>query len=223
MAYDRKPAEIKPAKATKKDYAEKPFSVYDLKMSGDEVTIEEALNFESSCPRIIQVKNYEREGTHDAVGITVSNGLFKKDLALTDNDWTKLCASLPSSLITLQGVKFKITSGVEKRSSKFIFLGVARQDLDGNQYNNASNFAQDKPGQANEAPTEIGKQIQALIQGMETTARLNIPIDSKTMTTMADGIRPGDALKLIQETKDMGWIFEQTDKQTGKTIFRVAN
>ena len=207
------PIEIKPAKATKAAYAEKPFSVYDLKMSGDEVTIEEALNFSMSCPRIIKVKNFIQEAGketqyHDAVGITVSNGMFKKDLALSEDEWTKLCAYLPSTLITLQGVRFKVTSGANKRDSKFIYLGIARQDIDGNQYNNASNFAQDKPGQTNEAPTTTASQIQALHAAIETNVNTGIKNTPEKVLEIANKIRPGDGEHLIQAAKDAGWLVE---------------
>jgi len=100
--------------------------------------------------------------------------------------------------------------------TKFEYVGISPQNMEGSQYNN-SNPAQDASGQANEAPTEIGRQVHALVSAMETTGKLGVEINAKVMTTLAESIRHGDALGLIEAARKEGWI---TDS---KGIFWVAN
>ena len=208
------PIEIKPAKATKKEYAEQPFTINAL--IGSQFTIEENLGI-SVCPRIKKVPTKDGKAVYDVVALKVSNGIFEKDLHIFESDWKKLCYALPEGLISLQGVTLKPSRDPNNPLwTKFEYVGISPQNMEGSQYNNG-NPVQGAPGQTNEAPTEIGRQVHALVSAMETTGKIGVDINAKVMTTLAESIKPGDALGLIDAAKKEGWIFEQ------KGIFRVAN
>jgi len=205
------PIEIKPAKATKKEYAEQPFTINAL--IGSQFTIEENLGI-SVCPRIKKVPTKDGKSVYDVVALKVSNGIFEKDLHLFESDWKKLCYALPEGLISLQGVTMKsVRDQNNPLWTNFEYIGVYPRGFD----ENVPKPSQDAPGQTNEAPTEIGRQIHALVSAMETTAKVGVEITAKVMTTLAESIKPGDALGLINAAKKEGWIFEQNG------IFRVAN
>ena len=203
--------EIKPAKATKKEFAEAPFTVNGL--IGSQFTIEEKLGM-SECPRIKKVPTKDGKKTYDVVALKVSNGMFEKDLHIFDSEWKQLCAVLPDSLISLQGVALKPTRDPNNPlKTRFEYVGVYTQDLNGDKYNSGnpkdtSKPAQGAPGQTNEAPTTIASQIQALHAAIETNINTGIKNTPEKVLEIANKIKVGDGEHLMQAAKDAGWIIE---------------
>lgn len=192
--------EIKPAKATKKEFAEAPFTINGL--IGTQFTIEEKLGM-TECPRIKTVPTKDQKKTYDVVALLVSNGMFKKDLHIFDSDWKMMCAALPDSLVSLQGVTLKPTRDPNNPLRiKFEYIGVARQDMEGNGYNNGNHASEP------EAPTTIANMIMALHAAIQTNVNTGIKNTPELVKKAAELIKPGDADHLIQAAKDAGWIIE---------------
>ncbi len=205
--------EIKSAKQTKKEYAEKPFDFFILKMSGGEITIEESLDFSNDKPRVVVVKNFKDPlQTHEAIAIKVTDGLFSKELHMKQEEWTKLCAALPSTLLNLRGVTFKVSRG-PGFDTKVEYLRTAIHDFDGKLYNPA----QDASGQTITTPNQVDTLVKQLAQAIELNAKLQHTNDAKTVMTIADSLHPGHAMDLIMGAKAQGWIVESNG------IFRCVN
>ena len=150
---------------TKKDAAERPFDLRGL--VGSQITIEEDLNLSSNprtCKKEGIVKATGKAYSIPMAAIKASDGMFEKDLQLSEAEWRIVCTSLPNGLRNWRGVMLKISPNPNKFDPKVEYLGIAQQDMNGNAYN--------KPGPANtsqpDAPTEQGRQILALTAAMDS-------------------------------------------------------
>lgn len=193
--------EIKPAKATKKEYAERPFTINSL--IGSQFTIEEKLGA-SEIPRMktIAKKNDEKQ-TYDVVVLLVSDGMFKKDLHIYYSDWVNLCAALPESIVSLQGITLRPSRDPNNpKRTKFEYVGIARQDMEGNAYNNGNHATEQQ------APTTIGNMVKMLHAAVMTNVDTGIKNTPETVIKIAESIKPGDALGLIHAAKEQGWLVE---------------
>lgn len=192
--------EIKSAKATKKEYAEKPFTIGSL--IGGQFTIEEKLGT-GELPRVKETATKDGKRTYPLVAITISDGMFKKDLHLYESDWILLCAALPEGLVSLQGVTLKANRDKNNPLKvTFEYIGVARQDMDGNSYNNGNHTSE------KEAPTTIGTMIKQLHAAIEANVNSGIKNTPDKVAEIAGKIKPGDAVGLINAAKEAGWICE---------------
>lgn len=195
--------EIKSAKQTKKEYAEKPFSL--KYMEGTQFTIEEKLGV-SEVPRTNKLIS-KSGNPYTVVAIKISNGMFEKDMHLFGQEWDDLCAAIPDSLVNMQGLTMKVSRNRATLRPELEYVGMAVRDAEGKTYSN-DNPAVVTPDPKEGAPTEIGNQIKMLHQGVELNYKMKIDTDIKKLTEMAEAIRPGDALNLITAAKREGWICE---------------
>lgn len=191
---------IKAANTTKKEYAERPFTINGL--IGSQFTIEEKLGM-GDLPRTATVPTKDQKRTFQVVVITVNDGLFKKDLQIYESDWVNLCTALPGGLVSLQGVTLKpIRDANNPLKVRFEYIGTARQDMDGAAYNNG-NHATDQ-----DTPTTIGNMVKALHAEIEKNVNNGVKNTPDLVIKAAEKIKPGDALGLIQAAKEAGWIVE---------------
>lgn len=192
--------EIKSAKATKKEYAEKPFTIGAL--IGGQFTIEEKIGM-GDLPRVKQVTTRDGKKTYPVAAITVSDGIFIKDLHLFESDWVILCGALPEGLVSLQGVTMKPTRDQNNPLKvRFEYIGVARQDMDGSAYNNGNHAP------SAEAPTTIGTMIKQLHAAIEANVNAGIKNTPEKVKEIAGKLKPGDADGLINAAKENGYICE---------------
>ena len=205
---------ITSAKQSKKEYAEQPFSLNGL--VGCQFTIEEKLGI-SEIPRVVKKQTKDGKKVYEVIALKISDGIFEKDMHIFENEWKQLCTALPDSIVNLQGVNLKVNRNSSTLQFKFEYIGVVRQDMDGNQYNNGNTSApvQDAPGSTQTAPTDTGNQIKALHAAIELNQKMKIDTDISKLIIIADSIRHGDALGLIEAAKKEGWICEVAGKYRG--------
>jgi hypothetical protein len=200
---------FKPAMTVKKEYAEKAFDIWGLKRAGSQFTIVEDLKVTAS-PRAGKKTLPGREGKTGVVLevalIKVSDGIFEKDMQLTEYEWQKLNEVRPDGLISLKGSTF----GFE--GDKLIFVGVALQDIQGNQLGTekdreiAKQNSTNAPGQTNDT---LALRIKGLKEAMALTASLGTKVDSAVLIKIAERFEPGNALGLISSAKNSGDIMEK--------------
>lgn len=208
------------ATQTKKDYAERPFSLRHL--VNTQFTIEEKLDI-SAKPRTTRkegISKLQKAYSFDIAKIKISDGLFSKDLELNESEWTSMCTALPQGLINLLGVTLKVGRDASGLGFKFEYIGIARQDMNGNQYNSGNigkasgaiaASMEPTPTQPQDVTTEIGNQIKQLHKALELNQEMKISNTAKEVIAIADKIRPGDALGIIKGAKEQGWITEQAN------------
>ncbi len=197
---------ISSAKQSKKEYAEQPFSLNGL--IGSQFTIEEKLGV-SELPRVGRkegISKFQKPYNFEIVKLKISDGTFEKDLHMTEQEFKEMCIAIPDSLINLQGLTLKVSRKPGTFGYKFEYIGVARQNMEGNSYQNGNPNTIKPPEQA--APTEVGNQIRMLHQGVELNQKMAMETDIKRLMAMAEAIRPGDAMGLIDAAKREGWIIE---------------
>lgn len=205
--------EIKSAKTTKKEYAEMPFSINSL--MGTQFTIEEKLGM-TECPRVKTVPTRDGKKTYDVVAIKVSNGSFSKDLHMFDSDWKELCTALPDSIITLEGVALRPNRDQNNPlKTKFEYVGLRTPG------NMNDNFPKSAQLAASMEPTPVMPNVlsdlgRQLAQAVQLNLKMGINTDIKTLTKIADAIKPGDALGLIAAARGEGWIYEKDGTYRGE-------
>lgn len=194
---------IKSAKQTQKEYAERPFSFRNL--YNTQFTIEEKLDI-SANPRSTKkegVSKYNKPYSMEIVKVNVSDGVFQKDLEMTEGEWTILCAALPKGLVSLQGVTLKIGRDNTTFAYKVEYIGIAKQDTEGNLYNGpASQPAEAKP----EMPKQLNDYAIMLCEAVKMDNTFGRKVDIQVLTKMADTIYPNRALDVIQAAKAGGYI-----------------
>lgn len=196
---------IASAKQTKQQYEERPFSFRNLLNS--QFTIEEKLDI-SANPRITKKEGTSKFGkpySMELAKLNISDGVFQKDLEMTEAEWMILSRALPKGLINLQGVTLKIKRDNTGMGYDVEYIGVARQDMQGNAYNNAQ-VAPEQPIISAKAQSDLGSQ---LAHAIELNFKMGIKTDRETLNKMADAINPGKGLDLIVSAKTEGWIYEK--------------
>lgn len=205
---DQKPLidRIKPGKVTRQEYAERPFDFYTLKQSGGEITIEESYNWETDKPRVVKIAGFKDPSqTFEKIALKVSDGIFTKDLLMSEGEYTKLMAAFPSTLTNLRGVTFKISrNGLD---TKIEYLRTERQDLEGNAYNNTASQQTAKP----EVPKQLNDYAIMLCEAVKTNNSYGIAVTPAILFKMADTIMPNRAMDVIQAAKAGGYITEHAE------------
>lgn len=196
---------IKPGKATKQEYAERPFDFFTIMRSGVEITIEESYDWETDKPRVVKVKGFkDSTKTFEKIAFKATDGIFKKDLLVNEDEYAKLMAAFPSTLNNLIGVTFRITRG-NGLDSKVEYLRVAPYDMDGKPYRNT----QDAPGQPTPSASNQSDLCRQLSHAIELNFKMGLTTDREKLNKMADAISPGKGLDLIVSAKTEGWIYEK--------------
>lgn len=195
---------IASAKQTKQQYEERPFSFRNLLNS--QFTIEEKLDI-SANPRITKKEGTSKFGkpySMELAKLNISDGVFQKDLEMTEAEWMMLSRALPKGLINLQGVTLKIKRDNTGMGYDVEYIGVARQDMQGNAYNNAQ-VAPEQPAAQQQAKT-INDYAEMLAQAVKQNTALGITTTYPILQKMADQIYPNRALDLIMAAKTKGCI-----------------
>jgi len=176
MAYNENKAFIPQSPAQlKKEYLETPFWFARFG-PGSQITIVE--DHPKNKPLRFIMKPSNKGGPAFATNlIKISDGFVQKDLELSKTSAQLLFYGLPDEVQNLKGCTFANDNG------RWIFVAQTTPGHD-------ENFPKSNQVAASmtEAPTEIGRQVQALVQGMEMTANLGIELNSKTMITIAEGM-----------------------------------
>ncbi len=193
---------IECAKKTKKEYAEKPFSLWDFRGNGKQFTIEEDLQV-SQLPRTGKKEGVSKHGgtpySMEIAKIRISDGIFEKDLHLSENEWTKLSAAIPDTLLNLKGVVMAYDR------DNLTYVGVSSESMN----ENMPRRSQDAPGQTNAPSTNQSDLARQLSHAIELNFKMGIKTDQATLQKIADAINPGKGLDLIVAAKTEGWVYEK--------------
>ena len=176
----------------RKEYMETPFWIAKFG-PGSQFTIVEDLP--RNKPLRYYMKPSQRGGPAYASNLVkITDGIVTKDLELSMTNAQLLFIALPGPEVVqnLKGCTFANENG------KWVFVGQTTPDMALN--NPASN--------ATEAPTTIGNMVKMLHQAIEGNVNAGIKNTPAEVIKLADKIKPGDALGLINAAKEQGWICE---------------
>lgn len=182
-----------------KEYAETPFTLWDLR--GRQFTITEDM------PRgkIIREKierniKYNRDQTY--YYIKVQEGLFEKDLKMSESELTSLFLAMPKDLNNFKGATLTVEQGMTK---KLNYIGISTDTMN---ENFPANKLQDAPGQTIMPTNKADSLTKQLGQALIFNSQHGITTNKAIILQMATNLKPGDPQGLIDAAKAEGWITE---------------
>lgn len=186
---------------TQKAYAEKPFDFWYFKRAQNkQFTIEEDIKIGG---RIRSKKEMTRYGEKEYGYIKVSDGIFVKDLKVSESEWMSLCVKLPKTLISLKGVTMAF-------NGEYIeFVSAEMPPVNGN-----GNGASQQPTAAPQQPSK-DMTLRQFAEALLMDEKLGRTRDIKSVMAIAETLNPGDALGLIKAAKDGGYIIEDKGAYRG--------
>jgi len=193
-----------PAEALR-EYERKPFTLWDLK--GKYFTILEDQPTNKNMRETNEINKWNKP--QDFFFIKIEQGLFQKDLKMTENEMLAVFCALPKGVSNYQGSMLSVDQA-NKMSIKY--LGSTGQDLQGNKIGtNIPTYGQSAPiSQSQQPQDQKSIFLTKMIGSMRALESIGIPVDSGKLTKMCDSISPGNTLDMIQAAKSQGLICEIT-------------
>jgi hypothetical protein len=196
---------FKPALTVKKEYAEKPFDLWQFRGTNRQFTIIEDLKVTQN-PRMGKKSGTTKEGkaySFDVACIKVADGLFEKDMQLGEGDWLAINKVRPDNMLTLRGATYAY------QGNELTFIGIATPDMNENFTKRA-----ESPKDATNAST-LDSRVAQLREAIKLTASLGTTVNAAVAIKIAESIEPGNALSLISSAKNAGEICENQGIFTG--------
>lgn len=195
----------KTALGIRKEFSEKPFTLYDL--WGKTFTIIEDLP--TNKPVRERTEHSKKNGNaYQAYLIRIEEGMFQKDLSLYESELEKLFMALPTSLVNFRGATVEVTKDRELK-----YQGMVTQDMQGNPLASRAESPKDAPGTT--ITDTLDSRIARLREAVKFTASIGTPVSAAVIIKIAESIEPGNALGLISSAKNAGEITENAGIFTG--------
>ena len=188
-----------PAEALK-EYERKPFTLWDLK--GKEFTIIESQPTNKNMRETSEINKWNKSQAF--FFIKIEQGLFQKDLKMTENEMLAVFCALPKGISDYQGSMLSVDRD-NKMGIKY--LGRTNQDLQGNRIGDTQSPMPmlHQPQQQDQRDIFLTK----LINSIRVLDELGNKVDAAYVMKICENISPGKALDLFQYAKTKGVIREE--------------
>lgn len=187
-----------------RNYGQKPFTLWELR--GKQFTILENLPI-SGVIREVPEFNEKAKKNLPYYFIHIEDGLFHKDLKMSESELLALFVHAPKGLMNFCGAMFEVD-----RANKYglKYIGTATQDINGNRLGtNTSMSTQSTPiSQPQQPQDQKSLFMQKMIGSMRALESVGLSVDAAKLTKMCDAMSPGNALELIAAAKSQGLIVE---------------
>lgn len=186
-----------------KEYKETPFEFYRL-VNKQITIIEDLPRSKNIRERIEHNDKYNKNITY--YYIKVQEGLFEKDLKLTENQLTQLFLVLPQDMLNFKGATLTVIQDGLNR--EFSYVGHA-EGMNENFHPKSSDIAKSMEPATSQQSKPMSDMGSQLAHAIELNFKMGIKTDRETLSKMADAINPGKGLDLIVSAKTEGWIYEK--------------
>lgn len=179
-------------------YERTPFDLYHLR--GKQFTILEDLPVDGDMRQVR--KNNKWDKLQDFFFLKIEEGLFQKDLEMTENEMLALFVAMPKAIKNYRGAMVAVDQG---NKMKLTYVGNTDQDMQGHKINVST---------VSSAMTQPVDQkdmfVNKLIAGIKAVNDIGTDVFASDVMRMADKISPGNALQVVKLAKDKGLLSEQT-------------
>lgn len=184
-----------------KEYKETPFEMWNLR--NKQITIIEDLPKSKNIrEKIEHNEKYNKNQTY--YYIKVQEGLFEKDMKLTENQLTQLFLVLPQDMMNFKGAILTVIQDGLNR--EFSYVGRSPEGMNENFPSNAT----EQPAKP-EMPRQLNDYAVMLWEAVKFNENLGVKVPYPVLQTMADKIYPNHALDVITAAKTAGYITEHAD------------
>ena len=188
-----------PAEMLRK-YETSPFSLYELRGKQFVILEDQPIN---KTMREKQEHNEKYNKDYTAFFLHIENGLFHKDLKMTETEMLSVFLNMPKGIQNLQGSIFEVD-----RNNKFglKYVGYTSQDINGNPIGKGS----PQVGMPQQEPQDQKEMfLTKLLNSIRTLDELGNKVDAAYVMKICENISPGKALDLFQYAKTKGVIREE--------------
>lgn len=201
---------FKPALTVKKEYAEKPFDLFGFRGSNRQFTVVEDLKVNQN-PRMGRKTGTSKDGkqySFEVALLKVSDGIFEKDMQLSETDWQKINVVRPDNLLSLKGVTYAY------QGQELVFVGIVTPDMNEN-FQKPQQSPKDAPGQTNSS--QVDGLYLKLAQGITFCSTIGQKTTKDVVIQIARNIvQPGqDVEAFIYAAKMAGWLVERDGIYSG--------
>lgn len=195
MAYNNdKPFVAKSVDQMQKEYMETTFKLRNFTIGSQFTIAEDHLR---KVPLRYKMETSKKTGKPYGVYlIKINDGYITKDLSLFDDEVITLFRTLPATVTNLKGVT------VANENGKWVFICQSDGQIDNAPKSNQIAASMEP------APTEIGTLVKMLHNAIKSSKAAGKINDIKNVIEMAELLKPGDALALIQAARKEGFIIE---------------
>ena len=187
-----------PAEMLRK-YETSPFSLYELRGKQFVILEDQPIN-KTMREKTEHNEKYNKDYT--AFFLHVENGLFHKDLKMTETEMLSVFLNMPKGIQNLQGSIFEVDRN-NKLGLKYI--GLTSQDINGNPIGKIdSQF-----GTPQQPQDQKDIFLRKLLNSIQTLDELGNRVDAPYVMKICENISPGKALDLFQYAKTKGAIREE--------------
>lgn len=188
-----------------KDFAEKPYTLWDLR--GKQFTIIEDLRPNSTI-REKQEPSRKTGKPLNIYMIKIEEGVFQKDLQMYDSELEKLFLAMPTTLKTFSGATLKVENNMSKDLK---YIGSVVQDMQGTPLGPTQSPG-NAPGQTKDQKEGL---FCALAQAITFSAKIGAVMTEDKVIQVAQNITKDDPKVFIQAAKMAGWVIERDGIYTG--------
>jgi hypothetical protein len=176
-------------------YEKTPFDLYRLR--GQEFTILEDLPVDGEMRQIRKKNKWDQ--LKDFFFLKIEQGLFQKDLEMTENEMLALFIAMPKAIKNYKGVMVAVA---QDNKMKLTYIGTTDKDVHGNIISQQTQTAQ-------EAHTDQRDLfVKKLTSSIVTLQALGNKVDAQVVMKICENMTPGKALELFQYAKTKGAIHE---------------
>jgi len=188
------------------DYTHKPFELYFMR--GKQFTIIESLTRDTDLREIEEINKWNKKAK--SFFIKIEEGLFQKDLKLSETELEALFLVIPKATTNYAGVVIEVDQNY-MLSRKLKYMGTSQQDSNGNLFAGKEHHAIPNNGTPiNPLVDQAKANIEKLIGDMTTVSKLGIVLNQNQMEMIANIITPGQGKELVDKAKQLGYIIESS-------------